>query len=107
MAATDDGCCCLDDDDAYPLRTGDGSNLPLRPIDMACSKLSGGMAVMAMLWRATAAAVDDAGGLGRAAGGPRVGEAFSFGKLIDAEWWGGRSCSDDGLLGVAGSRRLL
>lgn len=114
MADTDDDdagggcCCCLDDDDAYPLRTGDGSSRPLRLIDMACSKLSGGMAVMAMLCRATAAAVADAaGGLGSAAGGPRVGDAFSFGKFIEAEWCGGRSCNDDGLLGVAGNRRLL
>lgn len=104
-----DGCCCCLDD-AYPLRTGDGSNRPLRPIDIACSKLSGGMAVMAILCRATAAAVAEVagpGGLGNAAGGPRVGDAFSFGKLMDAEWLGGRSCSDDGLLGVAGNRRLL
>lgn len=96
----------MDDEDAYPLRTGDGSSRPLRPMDIACSKLSGGMAVMAMLCRAAAAAVA-AGGLGRAAGGPRVGDAFSFGKFIEAEWCGGRSCSDDGLLGVAGKRRLL
>jgi len=67
---------------------------------------------MAILCRATAAAVDvdDAaagGGLGSEAGWPRVGDAFSFGKFIEAEWCGGRSCSDDGLLGVGGNRRLL
>lgn len=119
IAATDDdggGCgCCLDDDDddapaaAYPLRTGDGSSRPLRPMDMACSKLSGCMAVMVIMPSRTAAALDAdiAGGLGSAAGELRVGDAFSFGKLMDAEWCGGRSCSDDGLLGVAGNRRLL
>jgi len=75
---------------------------------MACSKLSGGMAVMAMLCRATAVAMDDAaGGLGSMVGELRVGDAFSFGKFIEAEWCGGRSCSDDGLLGVGGNRRLL
>jgi len=80
----------------------------MRPIDIACSKLSGGIAVMAMLCRATAAAVDDgAGGLGSAVGELRVGDVFSFGKFIEAEWCGGRSCNDDGLLGVAGNRRLL
>lgn len=75
-----------DEDAAYPLRTGDGNSRPLRPIDMACSKLSGGMVVMAMLCRATAAAVADAvGGLGSEAGAPRVGDAFSFGKFIEDE----------------------
>lgn len=75
----------MDDDDAYPLRTGDGSSRPLRPIDMACSKLSGGMAVMAIMLCRAVADVDVAGGLGSAAGELRVGDAFNFGKLMEAE----------------------
>nr|CAD7608260.1 unnamed protein product [Timema genevievae] len=63
-----------------PLGTGDGNIRPPRPMATACSKLSGH-------WL---------GG-----GGQCVGDAFNFGKLMEA----GLSWRVDGLLGVGGRRR--
>lgn len=80
---------------------------PPRPMATACSKLSGQWlgCMPDMCPGCAAGGCCMPGGIGMwelpSMCGPRVGEAFSFGKLMLA----GLSCRVDGLLGVGGKRR--